>query len=121
MVGDYNVIIIKLYYTFIILATTDDMYQVNTQDKTIKAHYIAKSIRIGKRQMLDVEVLDKVNYAIADLEGSLRSQTNIDIAFTGWYDTVQQEMHKRLPSRSAHCGVNNRKGRVKKNFRGIMN
>ena len=64
--------------------------------------------------LTDLDIIDKVNSAIADLEGSLRSQTDIDIAFTGWCDTVTQEMSDRLPSRSVHCGVNNKKRRTKK-------
>ena len=56
-------------------------------------------------------ILTKVNAAIADLEGSLRSQTDIDVAFGGWCDIVNHEMYDRLPFRSVCCGVNNKKRR----------
>ena len=55
--------------------------------------------------MANIDILTSVNAAIADLEGSLRSQTDIDIAFNGWCKTVNDEMYNRLPFRAVHCGV----------------
>ena len=59
----------------------------------------------------DVSVLSSVNTAIADLEGSLRTQDDIDVAFNGWCDLVKGEMYARLPCKPVMAGVNNKKRR----------
>ena len=60
------------------------------------------------------EVLDVVNIAIADLEGSLQYQSDIDTAFSGWCNIVREEMYGRLPYRSVGCSVNNKRRRIGK-------
>ena len=98
---------------------------VTIQSCNFEKANVHKSLKVDVKSipdmfLLDEDILNNVNSAIADLEGSLRSQTDIDIAFTGWCDTVYQEMSNRLPSRSVHGGVNNKKGELR-NLGGMIN
>ena len=58
----------------------------------------------------DIDILSSVNTAIADLEGSLRTQDDIDIAFNGWCNIVKGEMYDKLPCKSVMFGLQNKRG-----------
>ena len=61
--------------------------------------------------LCDIDILSSVNSAITDLEGSLRTQKDIDVAFNGWCDLVKAEMYAKLPCEPVMSGVNNKKRR----------
>ena len=61
--------------------------------------------------LCDIDILSSVNTAIADLEGSLRSQEDIDVAFNGWCNLVKGEMYAKLPSNPVMSGLQNKKRR----------
>ena len=83
---------------------------VSADDPDITAGYDKFDVHSMPNDFLTrTDILTNVNAAIADLEGSLRSQTDIDVAFKGWCDIVTHEMYDRLPFRSVCCGVNNKK------------
>ena len=59
----------------------------------------------------DIYILSSVNTAIADLEGSLRTQDDIDVAFNGWCNLVKGEMYAKLPCKPVMSGLQNKKRR----------
>ena len=86
-------------------------------DESNKTSYVAEGYdkfdvnSIPHDFMTNDNILTNVNTAIADLEGSLRSQTDIDLAFNGWCELVKNEMYNRLPFRSVCSGTDNKKRR----------
>ncbi len=48
---------------------------------------------------------------VTHVEGSLRMQNDIDVAYDGWCDIVRGEMYGSLPYKSATVGVRNKKRR----------
>ena len=61
--------------------------------------------------MSGISILSSVNTAIADLEGSLHTQADIDVAFNGWCNLVKGEMYAKLPCKPVISGVKNKKRR----------
>ena len=61
--------------------------------------------------MCDINTLSSVSTAIADLEGSLRTQGDIDVAFNCWCNLVKGEMYAKLPCKPVMSGLHNKKRR----------
>ena len=59
----------------------------------------------------DINILSSVNTTIVDLEGSYRTQADIDVAYTGYCNLVKDEMDYRLPCKPVMSGLRNKKRR----------
>ena len=59
-------------------------------------------------------ILQKINTAIVSLEGSFRTQTDIDIVYDNWCSIIRDQMYTELPYKRIQVGVSNKKRRFSK-------
>ena len=60
------------------------------------------------------DVLHKINMAIVSLEGSYRTQNDLDSVYDSWCSFIRDQMYAEVPYKRVQVGVNNKKRRFGK-------